>query len=251
MRTDANPPSLSPGRAQARVAVTYRSEWDDGYGAQGWKLDAAMRDGEVIACTAYTGGKVPTSVLVHDILDHWLCGFGASGHRNEAKATTQLGLRVRTEIRSSFEAMVDDVLHDRVAGESLGSFLDDPPLHGLAPGAARSPEDLRRLERELGTDRLRSLLLTHFYEIGLRGVPEALDAWRNRGLDYARRFAIGMALQHLMVEAEQAFAGVEDVVGRGRFVIDNESCALGMTWSKDGEQESNRRTLVLRREVEC
>lgn len=59
----------------------YRDGWQDGYGACGWKLEVALSDPAIIACTAYTGKQVPTSVLVHDILDHLVSGFGLSGYR--------------------------------------------------------------------------------------------------------------------------------------------------------------------------
>ena len=60
------------------VAVTYKRQWDDGYGARGWKLDATIGDPAIIASTRETGEKIKTSVFVHDILDHLLSGFGIS-----------------------------------------------------------------------------------------------------------------------------------------------------------------------------
>ena len=57
------------------VPVTYRKEWQDGFGARSWKLDAAANDRMVIASTSYTGEKIATSVLVHDLLDHCVSGF--------------------------------------------------------------------------------------------------------------------------------------------------------------------------------
>lgn len=75
------------------VSVTYRREWQDGYGARGWKLDVSLDDPEVIASTAEAGLRLPTSVLIQDILDHHLSGLALGGHRNEAVALHQLGLR--------------------------------------------------------------------------------------------------------------------------------------------------------------
>ena len=86
--------------------MSYRDEWEDGFGVRGWKLDAAMRDSTVIASTAYTGENVPTSVLIQDILDHLLCGFGFSGHRNEAMAVVQLASRTGVDAEISFCPMV-------------------------------------------------------------------------------------------------------------------------------------------------
>ncbi|HEB97490.1 MAG TPA: hypothetical protein ENI96_13790, partial [Sedimenticola thiotaurini] len=89
-------------RQRMRIPVTYRDEWQDGFGARGWKLDASLMESTVISSTAYTGEKVPTSVLVHDILDHLLSGFGFSGHRNEAMAVVQLASRTGADIEISF-----------------------------------------------------------------------------------------------------------------------------------------------------
>ncbi|MCF7984775.1 MAG: hypothetical protein K9L70_10260 [Thiohalocapsa sp.] len=75
------------------VPVQWRRCRDDGLGAQGWKLVANVDDPEIIAVTGHASGPVGTSVLVHDILDHLLCGFAASGHRAEAMALRQLTLR--------------------------------------------------------------------------------------------------------------------------------------------------------------
>lgn len=68
-----------------RIPVTYRHEWHDGFGARGWKLDYSLDDPYIIAATAETGNRIPTSVLVHDILDHYLCGLPLSGQRNEGQ----------------------------------------------------------------------------------------------------------------------------------------------------------------------
>ncbi len=57
------------------IPVTYKREWQDGFGARGWKLDCALDDPNVIAATAETGCQINTSVLVHDILDHYISGF--------------------------------------------------------------------------------------------------------------------------------------------------------------------------------
>jgi hypothetical protein len=48
----------------------YGRTWRDGFGARGWKVAGAVNDPEVIASTAETGERIPTSVFVHDILDH-------------------------------------------------------------------------------------------------------------------------------------------------------------------------------------
>ena len=108
------------------ISVVYRSLWQDGFAARGWKLAVAINDPLVIASTPYTGSHIPTSVFVHDILDHYLCGLPLSGHRNEAIALTQLGSRTDTDIGMDFQQMIDeDILSGQVNGETLDSFLPD------------------------------------------------------------------------------------------------------------------------------
>lgn len=210
------------------VPVTYRAEWPDGFGACGWKLDAAIGDCQVIASTAYTGEKVPTSVLVHDILDHFISGFGFSGHRNEAMATAQLGLRTGTEIRSSYLLMVHDILQGEVEGESLETFLP-PSLKLQLPKEDLAPvEKMHYLAQKLGDGELHSMLLSHFYEIGLSGVPRAIVSWTSHGLDYERRTAIGLCLQRLLARAETLPALRTDQPVHGAFSLDNELCALAL-----------------------
>ncbi|MHB8697699.1 MAG: hypothetical protein ACYC9J_06630 [Sulfuricaulis sp.] len=204
--------------------MTFRSEWPDGFGARGWKLDAAIRDHQVIASTSYSGEKIPTSVLVHDVLDHYISGFGFSGHRNEAMATAQLGLRTGTEIRSSYALMVEEVMRGEVEGERLDTFLPLSlkaylPTEGLATG-----QQMRHLADKLGINELRSTLLSHFYEIGLAGVPRAIAAWHRHGLDYDRRAIIGICLQGLLVRAESWLWGADPQ--HAIFSLANEGCIL-------------------------
>ena len=126
------------------IPVTYRREWQDGFGARGWKLDVGIDDEYVIASTAYCGENIPTSVLVHDIVDHYLCGFRLSGHRDEAMALMQMLGRTGTDITPDYAQMVDeDILAGQLNGESLESFL---------------PEDLLALLPAEGTSNTLSLI---------------------------------------------------------------------------------------------
>lgn len=214
------------GSGRVPVPMTYQTEWLDGFGARGWKLDAATRDCQVIASTSYAGEKIPTSVLVHDILDHYISGFGFSGHRNEAMAVVQLGLRTRTEIRSSYVLMVEEILRGEVEGEGLDTFLPPSlklhlPTENLAPR-----EQMRHLANTLGVNELRSMLLSHFYEIGLAGVPHAIVSWRRHGLDYDRRVVIGLCLQRLLVRADAFLEGHDSQPVRGTITLSNDLCAL-------------------------
>ncbi len=208
------------------VPVTYRNEWQDGFGARGWKLDAAANDGQVIASTSYAGEKIPTSVLVHDLLDHCASGFGFSGHRNEAMATAQLGLRTGAEIRSSYASMVEEVLRGEVEGEGLDSFLP-LSLKPHLPTEDLSPrERMRHLAEMLGVNELRTILLSQFYEIGLAGVPHAIASWRRHGLDYDRRADLGLCLQRLLVRAESVLARQDPQYLHATFSLANDGSTL-------------------------
>jgi len=88
-----------------QVPVTYKKVWDDGFGARGWKVNATIGDPEIIASTRETGQRINTSVFIHDILDHFLSGFGVSGHRSEAMALIQLSKRTGSDPRPDYEQL--------------------------------------------------------------------------------------------------------------------------------------------------
>lgn len=103
-----------------QVPVTYRREWQDGFGARGWKLDVSIGEPSVIAATAEHGTRIPTSVLMHDILDHHPCGFGIGGHRNETMEPMQLASRTGADPCVDFRQIVDeDLMHGHCNGEPL------------------------------------------------------------------------------------------------------------------------------------
>lgn len=180
-----------------RVPATYRERWRDGFGARGWKLDAAIGQAEVIAATPYPGERIATSVLVHDILDHCVPGFALSGHRAEAKALVQLAARTGSDPAPDFRQMVDeDLLRGDCHGESLADFLP-PALAERLPAGGTDRERMRSLRAELGDGLIRASLSARFVELGWTGMPEAPGAWAARGLDYRRRAELGLALQRL------------------------------------------------------
>jgi len=210
------------------VAVSYRREWADGFGARGWKLDAAAAEADVIASTAYTGGRIPTSVLVHDILDHHLSGFGLSGHREEACALIQLGLRTGSDIRPDYAQMVDeDILQGRVHGEDLETFLPER-VRALVPPGGDPRERMAALSAALGRDLLREILIGRFYELGLGGAARAERFWREAGLDYGRRREIGLALQRLLERADARMLEAAVEQAAGAFLVGNARCALAL-----------------------
>ena len=216
------------------VPVTFKQEWDDGFGARGWKLNINAQDPEVIASTAFAGESIPTSVLIHDILDHFISGFGPSGHRNEAKALTQLHQRTESHIRPDLEQMIDeDILHGTVIGESLQSFLPQDLLEYLSGNDASDKEKMATLIAELGRDRVRASLLNRFYELGEQGITDARKSWKNHGLDYSARTATGLCLQALLTEVDKYVSSQKVDRARGEFVVGNIYCAMRLSEPHD------------------
>ncbi|HHJ17903.1 MAG TPA: hypothetical protein ENJ80_14550 [Gammaproteobacteria bacterium] len=210
------------------VPVTYRKTWQDGFGARGWKLDVSIADPAIIASTRETGGRIPTSVLVHDLLDHFFSGFDISGHRAEAMALVQLGKRTGSDIHRDCLQMVDeDLLHGRVNRESLADFLPQAWLAAIPFARHMEGRELiRALRKQFGEEELRQRLARRLLELGERGISHAQDSWRLLGLDPARNREIGLAVQRVLVQVDQQVeqAGIEQL--SATFIISNEQCAL-------------------------
>lgn len=209
------------------VPIVYHHEWADGFGARGWKLEAAMDDPEVIAATSETGLRIPTSVLIHDILDHHLCGLPLSGHRNEAIALHQLSLRTGSDPLPDLIQMVDeDIVHGRVIGESMRTFLPAHLRARLPGGLSGDKEIAEYLIQDLGLDGLRQALTQHMLDIGRDGASGARKRYESSGLDYASRSGLGLALQTLFarVDALAVSAGWEQA--QGAFSITDKGCTL-------------------------
>lgn len=209
------------------VPVTYKRAWNDGFGATGWKLDINAHDPEIIASTAFSGESIPTSVLIHDILDHLVSGFGPSGHRNEAMALMQLHLRTGSYIRPDIEQMIEeDILQGTVIGETLESFLPYDLLEYLPAVNTSNKEKMITLVTKLGRDRVLASLLNRFHELGTLGIPGAKESWESHGLDYSARTATGICLQSLLENADKYVSEHEVDSARGDFVVGNTVCAL-------------------------
>jgi len=218
-----------PADAELIIPVTYRDEWQDGLGARGWKMDCAIGDPVLIAATGFCGEKVPTSVLIHDMLDHYVSGFGLSGHRNEAKATLQLGLRTGAEVASSYAQLAEDIIVSGINGETLSQFLP-PALCTLLPiDAANDRERITALVQRLGRAAVKDVLIEQLWDCGNLGHAEAITSWQRRGLDYARRSAIGLCLQQLLECAERHVDELSLTTAQGQFSIGNTTCAVTLT----------------------
>lgn len=223
-------PDMSPDMSREKltlVAVTYQRQWQDGFGARGWKLDCSIDDPSVIAATAETGTRIQTSVLVHDILDHHLCGVAIGGHRNEAKALYQLAVRTGSDPAPDFAQMVDeDLMHGRVNGEPLQDFLPGWLADAVPRGAACAAECIAHLRGRFGAGPLRQALIMRFFELGAAYAPTAAEAFARTGLRYERRDAYGRGLQRALQDADAYMLHADLEAAQGAFVLRPDHCVL-------------------------
>ena len=213
-----------------RLPVTYKKSWDDGFGARGWKLDATIDDPEIIASTRETGQKINTSVFVHDILDHFLSGFGVSGHRSEAMALIQLSKRTHSDPGPDYEQMVrEDIINGRVNGEPLITFLPQE-LKKILPLTTdmSNKEIISFLKLKISEKTLCDILIKHFYTLGKAGEEHATASWLSLDLDPKKQTEIGLALQNLLniIDLKVEETGTEEL--KGFIVINNEKITFTM-----------------------
>jgi hypothetical protein len=213
------------------IPATYCTEWQDGYGVRGWKLDVALSDPAVIASTEETGTRIPTSVFVHDIVDHHLCGLAMSGHRNEAIALYLLSRRTGSSPVPDYTQMTEeDILPGHINGEDMMSFLPDK-LVKEAPEAIRSDSLLliQYLSDKLGRIELKALLVRHFEALGKMGYEKARKTWNKTGLDFQKREEIGLCIQGLLEESSAFLIKNTPEILHAEFQLSNDGCCLAMT----------------------
>lgn len=209
-----------------RIAAHYRETWQDGFGARGWKLEAALAEAEVIAATPYPGDRIPTSVFIHDMLDHWMAGLPLSGHRAEAKALVQLAGRTGADPTPDYQQMVDeDLLRGDCHGEPLATFLP-PELATRLPQEGTDRERMRALRRRLGDGLVRATLTARFVQLGWTGLEEAQAAWRRSGLSYERRVGLGLALQRLFERLDEIVQAEGWSSASGEFLLADDEVAF-------------------------
>lgn len=208
------------------ISATYKKEWDDGFGARGWKLNATIGDPDIIASTRQAGDKIKTSVFVHDILDHFISGFGVSGHRSEAMASFQLAERTGSDIRPDLLQMInEDILNGRVNGETLCSFLPEEMLCLLPSDVELTDKEVVAvLTKVMGRDVFVDALVDHFYKLGREGINHAVNSWKKLGLDLDDASDIGLALQRLLdqVDYEAEISEIESL--NVSIEINNKEC---------------------------
>ena len=213
------------------LPATYCTEWQDGYGVRGWKLDVSLDDPAVIASTEETGARIPTSVFVHDIVDHHLCGLAMSGHRNEAIALNLLSERTGSSPIPDYTQMTEeDILPGQVNGEAMKSFLPDNLVKEV-PEAIRNDNAglIQHLSAELGRARLKDLLIRHFETLGKMGYENAREAWSETGLDFQKRKQIGLCIQKLLEQSSAYLIETRPETLHAEFRLSNDSCCLAIT----------------------
>jgi hypothetical protein len=225
-----------PDQWHVILPATYCTEWKDGYGVRGWKLDISIGDPAVIASTEETGRQIPTSVFVHDIVDHHLCGLPMSGHRNEAIALKLLSERTASSPIPDYRQMTEeDILRGDVNGEEMVTFL---PPHLLAQVPEEKKKDDRMiinyLVDKLGKEELKNSLIQHFQALGNEGYQQAKNAWMATDLDFERRKEIGLCLQGLLEQSSAFLKEIAPEEIHAEIRLSNERCGL---WLKEVNKE--------------
>jgi len=212
------------------LPATYCTEWQDGYGVRGWKLDVSLNDPAVIASTEETGARIPTSVFVHDIVDHHLCGLAMSGHRNEAIALHLLSERTGSSPIPDYTQMTEeDILPGQINGEAMQCFLPDNLVNEV-------PEEIRKdnvaliqhLSGKLGRAQLKKLLIRHFETLGKMGYENAREAWGETGLDFQKRKQIGLCIQELLEQSSTHLIETSPETLHAEIRLSNDSCCLAI-----------------------
>ena len=186
------------------IPVTYKKTWDDDFAVRGWKVNATIGAPEIIASTRETGQRINTSVFVHDILDHFLSGFGVSGHRSEAMALIQLARRTCSDPRPDYEQIIrEDFFNGRINGESFYDFLSESVLILLPNSdAVNDNEIMQFLRNEIAEHVLLDELINCFFTIGMAGAKHAVTSFEQLGLNTNKRKPLGLALQRLLEKVD-------------------------------------------------
>lgn len=205
------------------LPVTYKKSWDDGFAARGWKLDATIGDPQIIASTRETGENINTSVFVHDILDHFLSGFGVSGHRSEAMALMQLSKRTGSDPRPDYEQIIrEDILNGYINGEAFMAFLPDQITELLPSDIKMTDSEISAfLKQNISANYLNDILVEHFFTLGRAGENHAIASRMALGLVPDKQTETGQALQMLLerIDSEVEQADIDSL--EGFVIIDN------------------------------
>lgn len=191
-------------------------------------MNATIGDPEIIASTRQTGQRINTSVFVHDILDHFLSGFGVSGHRSEAMALIQFAQRTGSDPGPDFIQMnTEDIMNGRVNGETMRTFLPEIMLALLpADEAFTDKEIVTYLKQVMGKGSFDETLVDHFFLLGSKGKNHAIESWSKLGLVHDNAANTGITLQALLdkVDSEAEFSAINRL--DASIVLNNEDCVF-------------------------
>jgi|GEM_PF-6001996 len=167
--------------------------------ARAWRLDAGAFGHAPATPPPCAGAGDGGPELVHELLDHWVPGFGLAGVRAEAKALIQFAGRTGADPGPALQALVDGaLLRGHCPGEALTRLLPCDLHHHLPRHALPDEEAMRLLRRELGDGLVRNRLLAELVEVGWAGLAPARATWIGRGLDYGRRQRLAEALERVL-----------------------------------------------------
>jgi hypothetical protein len=216
--------------AGVSVPATYHDTWNDGFAARGWKLDCSLNEPSVIASTSETGSCLSTSVLVHDILDHYLCGVGIGGHKNEAIALHQLAIRTGSDPLPDIRQIItEDLLQGCVEHDTMRSFLPRSLL-SLVPHDEYTDYDIiSSLRNRLPHEQLFHELELHFLRIGRENSSSARRRFEESCLSYEKRKPLGVAIQSLLIAFDKCLATQSVGCAHGLFCLTNDHCTLRVT----------------------
>lgn len=201
------------------VPVRYAESWQDGFGARGWKLDLPGQGADVIAATPYCGDRIPTSVFIHDIVDHHLCGFQLSGYLDEAGALIQLALRTGSDPVPDYQQMVDEDLLTGLCQHDDWVELLPPAFETSVREYAHPADGLALLQQQFGEGTLRALLTAGFVHAGWQRSEQARRHWEQLGLQYSDRRDTALALQQLFEWMDTTVREHGWATASGRFLI--------------------------------
>ncbi|WP_018864143.1 hypothetical protein [Thioalkalivibrio sp. ARh3] len=223
------------------IPVRYEDSWQDGFGARGWKLDVPGRGADVIAATPYCGDRIPTSVFVHDVVDHLLCGFSLSGYVDEAAALIQLALRTHSDPVPDFQQMVDEDLIPGLGQHDDWVELLPASLNASPEGSVESRDSrllLKGLRESLGDGALRALLTAGFVREGWKRTYDARDHWEGLGLRYPDRGATALALQELFEWMDATVREQQWMHATGQFLIHREHVTFRFSRPEEAGHQS-------------
>lgn len=213
--------------AGVTVSATYHDTWNDGFAARGWKLDCSLTEPSVIASTSETGSRLSTSVLVHDILDHYLCGVGIGGHKNEAIALHQLAVRTGSDPLPDIRQIItEDLQQGCVEHDTMRSFLSRSLL-SLVPHDEYTDYDIIcSLRNSLPHEQLLHELELHFLRIGRENSRSARRRFEESCLSYEKRKPLGIAIQGLLIAFDKYLAIHSVGYAHGSSCLTNDHCTL-------------------------